>query len=83
MSFTAISVDTAGPRDLMRDRFAHRLMIIDPVCPDTVDFVVPLPHYRMMEMELKERTEEERQRILERHQRELMERGAREAGGGR
>jgi hypothetical protein len=83
MSFTAISIDTTIARDPMKDKFMHRLLLVDDECRDTVDFLVPLPHYRKMELELNERTEEERQRILERHQRELMERGARELGGGR
>jgi len=83
MSFTAISVDTSIARDLMKDKFMHRLVLVDSHCPDTVDFIVPLPHYRKMELELNERSEEERQRLLEKYKRELIERGAREAGGGR
>ena len=34
----------------------HRLLLVDPGCQDTLDFVMPLPHYRLMEKELERLT---------------------------
>jgi hypothetical protein len=82
LSFTAIGVDTAN-MDPMNYKFMHRIVLVDPACPETVDFVVPLPHYRKMEKELGTRTAEERQQMLERYQREAEERGSRQPGGAR
>ena len=81
LSFTAIGVDTTNT-DPMNDKFMHRLVLFDPACPETVDFVVPLPHFRLMEQDLNARSAEERQRILQQVQREAMERGQRERAPG-
>jgi hypothetical protein len=82
LSFTAIGVDTSN-MDPMNDKFMHRLVLVDAACPETVDFIFPLRHYRLMEKELNQRTEEQRREILERYQREAIERGIREGGTGR
>lgn len=50
-SFTAVGVDTSSA-DYMTDKFMHRLVLVDPECPDTVDFLMPLPHHRLMEREI-------------------------------
>jgi len=82
MSFTAVGIDS-GNRDLMNDKFMHRLVLIDAACPETVDFVVPLRHYRLMERELNALSDEERQAVMEGHRKELIDRGQRELGGER
>lgn len=74
LSFTAIGVDTTN-MDPMNDKFMHRIVITDPACPETVDFIVPLPHYRRMEKEFQQRTQEERQEMLRRYQEEAGKRG--------
>ncbi len=81
LSFTAIGVDTSNT-DPMNDKFMHRLVLVDPACPETVDFVVPLRHYRLMEKELNERSDEERQRIYEQYKQEAIRRAERERQGG-
>jgi hypothetical protein len=64
-SLTAIGVDTTNS-DPMRDKFMHRIVVADPACPDTADFVIPLPHYRLMEKELNAKSETEKKEILDR-----------------
>jgi hypothetical protein len=64
-SLTAIGVDTTNA-DPMKDRFMHRIVVADPACPDTADFVMPLPHYRLMEQELNKKSDAEKKVILER-----------------
>jgi hypothetical protein len=64
-SLTAIGVDTMNV-DPMKDRFMHRIVVADPACPDTADFVMPLPHYRLMEQELNKKSDAEKQQILDR-----------------
>jgi hypothetical protein len=68
----AIGVDTLNS-DPMKDRFMHRIVVADPDCPDTADFVIFLPHYRFMEKELNSKSESEKKEILER----LMKEGRR------
>lgn len=82
MSFTAIGVDSTN-MDPMNDKFMHRLVIVNAACPETIDFVVPLRHYRLMERELNSLSDEERRAVMEGHQKELIERGQREIGGER
>jgi hypothetical protein len=79
LSFTAIGVDTTN-MDPLNDKFMHRIVVTDPACPETVDFVVPLPHYRRMEKELQERTAEERQELLRRYQEDAAKRGGAPGG---
>ncbi len=69
-SLTAIGVDTTK-NDPMSDKFMHRIVVADPDCPDTVDFIVPLPHFRLMETELNKKTEAEREEMLKRIQDEM------------
>ena len=64
-SLTAIGVDTMNV-DPMKDRFMHRIVVADPACPDTADFVMPLPHYRQMEQELNKKSDAEKKQILDR-----------------
>ncbi|MDM7915354.1 MAG: hypothetical protein ACE15D_14235 [Candidatus Eisenbacteria bacterium] len=62
-SLLAIGVDTTNT-DPMSDKFMHRIKAVDPECPDTVDFVVPLPHFRLMEQELLKKTDAEKRELL-------------------
>lgn len=62
-SFTAIGVDTSST-DYMTDKFMHRLVLVDPACPDTVDFLMPLPHHRLMEKEIMGLTPTERDSLM-------------------
>lgn len=65
LSLTGVGVDTTST-DPMTDKFMHRLVVVDPACPDTIDFVVPLPHYRLMEQQLNKMSEIQRQKIIDR-----------------
>jgi hypothetical protein len=79
-SLTAVGVDTSK-YDPMTDKFMHRLQIIDPGCPDTVDFVMSLPHYRLMEKELDKLSPAQKDSLLNRSTREAEQRGARQQQG--
>jgi hypothetical protein len=68
-SLTAIGVDTTNS-DPMNDKFMHRIVVADPACGDTADFVMPLPHYRLMEKELNNRTDEEKKQLFDRMMKE-------------
>jgi hypothetical protein len=70
LSLTAIGVDTSNT-DYMSDKFMHRIMVTEPACNETVDFVIPLPHYRLMERELNNMSEEQKQEIIERVQKSV------------
>lgn len=70
LSLTAIGVDTSKA-DYMSDKFMHRIMVVEPACKETVDFVVPLPHYRLMERELGNMSEEKRREILQRVEKQI------------
>ncbi len=77
VSLTAVGVDTSK-YDPMTDKFMHRLKIVDPGCPDTVDFIMSLPHFRLMERELNSLTQAQRDSLFKRTTQEAEERGARE-----
>lgn len=77
ISLTAIGVDTTQ-YDPMTDKFMHRLKLVDPDCPDTVDFVILLPHYRLMEKEIGQLSPAQRDSLLLRSKREAENRGSRE-----
>jgi len=74
VSMTAIGVDTTAYNP-MTDKFMHRLKLIDPACPDTVDFVVSLPHYRLMERELNAMTPAQRDSLMRRATADAEKRG--------
>ncbi len=62
-SFTAVGIDTSST-DYMTDKFMHRLILVDPDCPDTIDFLMPLPHHRLMEAEISRLTDSQRDSLL-------------------
>ncbi len=76
-SMTAIGVDTSNA-DPMSDKFMHRLKLIDPACPETIDFVITLPHYRLMERELEKLTPAQKDSLLRRARNEAISRGSQE-----
>lgn len=76
-ALTAVGVDTSTMNP-MTDKFMHRLLLVDPECGDTLDFVMPLPHYRLMEKELEKLTDAQRDSLLEGLSKDLIERGKRQ-----
>jgi hypothetical protein len=73
-SLTAIGVDTTSS-DPMTDKFMHRLLLVDQKCGDTLDFVMPLPHFRLMEKELARLTPAQKDSVMRGVTREMIERG--------
>ena len=86
VSLTAVSIDTAHV-DPMTDKFMHRLVFFDAACAETVDFIYPLPHYRLVERELDAKTPAQKDSLLQRYRIDAERRGARERaperGGGK
>lgn len=74
ISLSAVSVDTSR-YDPMADKFMHRIAVVDPDCPDTADFIILMPHFRLMEEELSRKSDLEKEGILE----QIKERAARRA----
>jgi hypothetical protein len=73
-ALTAVGVDTSN-FDPMSDKFMHRLLLFDPDCGDTLDFVMPLPHYRLMEKELARLTPAQQDSLMKGISKEMIERG--------
>jgi hypothetical protein len=74
VALTAVGVDTSN-YDPMSDKFMHRLLLVDPGCQDTLDFVMPLPHYRLMEREVSNLSPAQRDSLMKGYSEELIGRG--------
>lgn len=79
-ALTAVGVDTSH-YDPMTDKIMHRLLFVDPECQDTLDFIVPLPHYRLMERELDRLTPAQKDSLMRGASQQMIERGKRGAEG--